>query len=174
MQRFLVGILLGGLLFAGNAWAKDVEFGLSDVKYKITVPENWDKREFSGGVQLTSEDKKTSLAVTILKKEGINVNAIQQMLHSKLGLTEVKKEELHPNQKAPKRKSKQAAGSKPEPEHAIVTGFLEGVPLRIELKEAGSCLVSIVSAGDEEGIKNCLATLVHEKQPASTSGNAGK
>lgn len=167
-------LLVGSLFFSGQVLAKDVSFGPKDTLYSLTIPEKWTESTYSNGVQLTSEDKKSSLAVTILPKEGISVSTILQMLPSKLGLTEVKKEDVKvAEEEKPKgKKGKEKVAHKPKFEHSVVRGLLGGVPLRIELKEEKNCLVSIVSAGDDEVIHSCLATLT--TVAATQVGNENK
>ncbi|MBQ9536855.1 MAG: hypothetical protein IJU79_03590 [Desulfovibrionaceae bacterium] len=140
----IIGSVLG-LLFLGSnlALAEIVKFGPSDIEYGLTPPANWEKHDTTHGVQLVSQDKNTSLAVFLLKKEDItaeDLQQLQQILPSKLGLTDVKKQE--------------------HPKNVVITGVLEERELEIQQHDFEDCIVYIIAGGtDHAAIKNCIASL---------------
>ena len=171
----MVGCLLGQVLFGQLAYAQDIKVSGKHASYKLTLPENWTERNFSNGVQLTSSDNKASLAITVLAKEGIEVDAIQQMLPSKLGLTEVKKEALSDKSQASnKAHGKKTPKTAEKKKHFVVTGLLEGVPMRIELKEEKNSIIAIVSSGDDPLIQTCLSSLTLIAESSTPADSAGK
>ncbi|MBQ7585457.1 MAG: hypothetical protein IJU40_04315 [Desulfovibrionaceae bacterium] len=132
--------LLLVLVLTSISLAETIQFGFDEVRFTVERPENWDKKEKNNGVQLTSDDKKTSIAISVNEKKNVSIEDIQQVLPSKLGLTEVKKQERK--------------------RLIVISGILEGQPIQIQLYNRDDCLLSIVTAGeDKEKIKACIASL---------------
>ena len=126
--------------FYGTAFAEPAVFGPKECQYSIDVPEGWDKSVTGSSILVTSSDKENSLAVTIFDDKKVTIKSLQQILPSKLGLTDVVKQE--------------------KKQDVFITGTCEGVSLQVTLRSTAEGIITTIAAGNEKDIlKKCISSL---------------
>lgn len=75
LSKFLVASLLA-CVFTAQAEIKTYNKNMGELSFSLDVPSGWAEREIEGGVQLSSPDKKTSLAVAVAQSGGLKANEI--------------------------------------------------------------------------------------------------
>lgn len=78
MHNFKKVILVSLLTcaFAAQAEVKNYNENMGDLSFSVDVPQGWTDAKIDGGVQITSADQKTSLAIVAASSEGATAEQI--------------------------------------------------------------------------------------------------
>lgn len=93
MRHAFCSLILGlALALSGTAFAAVQEFGPDFGRFTVDVPKGWTSKVLKDGVQLTSADEKTSVAIQISKTGNATSEQLAQGIAKNIGgKTSVKK-----------------------------------------------------------------------------------
>ncbi|MBQ7617703.1 MAG: hypothetical protein IJS50_02400, partial [Desulfovibrio sp.] len=129
-RQFLLALLLVAL-GATFLRAESLSFGQENLQYSLEIEKGmWAVENLTNGVLLVSKDDKRVISIFCLKNEGITLQALESLIPTRLGLTEVQKKEGK--------------------NWAVLTGMRQGQPLNIELRDRESSYLLAVSLGLEK------------------------